>query len=58
LRPRVSHLPASSARPTAPSPSSAPNPARSPFVIGHFKTDADARRHVADLKKLGSLNWD
>ena len=27
-------------------------PGKEPLVRGHFKTEAEARRHIADLKKL------
>jgi len=27
-------------------------PGKRPVVTGHFKTEAEARRHIADLKKL------
>jgi hypothetical protein len=33
-------------------------PGKEPVVTGHFKTEAEARRHVADLKKLGPLDRD
>jgi len=27
-------------------------PGKEPVITGHFKTEAEARRHIADLKKL------
>ena len=27
-------------------------PCKEPVVTGHFKTEEEARRHIADLKKL------
>jgi 3-hydroxymyristoyl/3-hydroxydecanoyl-(acyl carrier protein) dehydratase len=27
-------------------------PAKEPVITGHFKTEAEARHHIADLKKL------
>jgi hypothetical protein len=33
-------------------------PGKECVVTGHFKTEAEAPRHVADLKKLGPLERD
>ena len=30
-------------------------PGREPVISGHFNTEAEARSHVADLKKMGPL---
>jgi hypothetical protein len=27
-------------------------PGKEPIITGHFKTEAEVRRHIADLKKL------
>jgi hypothetical protein len=31
-------------------------PSKEPVVTGHFKTEEEARRHVAELKRLGPLH--
>jgi hypothetical protein len=28
------------------------DPGKEPVITGHFKTEAEARHHIADLKKL------
>jgi hypothetical protein len=33
-------------------------PGREPDIIGHFKTEAEARSCVADLKKMGPRDRD